>query len=146
MLSVWDTRFLQLAELIASWSKDPSTKVGAVLVGKDRREIAVGYNGFPARVPDTPEWLADRETKRLLIQHAERNALDNALFNLAGATLYCTMYPCNECAKSIVARGVNRVVTRPPMPREPWMSSSSAAAKIMSIAGLQVDVVDGGVS
>ena len=122
-----DQRYLKLASHVAEWSKDPSTKVGAVIVGGDRREIALGYNGFPPGIDDTPERLAHKETKYAMTQHAERNVLDNARFDLAGATLYVTMYPCNECAKSIVAKGIKRVVCPPPLDREPWRTSSNGS-------------------
>jgi len=116
----WDARLYALAEHVAGWSKDPSTKVGAVLAGRDRREIALGYNGFPPGIADTEERLLDRDTKYVLTQHAERNVLDNARFDVRGGTLYVTFAPCSECAKSIVSRGISRVVCPPWVQRPPW--------------------------
>src|SRR5688572_8065873 len=108
----WGRRYMDLARHVAGWSKDPSTKVGAVAVGKSRHnhDIVVGYNGFPRGIADTEDRLNDRQTKYKLIQHAERNVLDNARFDLSGATLYVTLHPCSECAKSIVSRGIAKVV------------------------------------
>lgn len=136
----WDARFFLLAEHIAKWSKDPSTKVGAVLVGRDRREISLGYNGFPRGILDTEARLADREVKYKLVQHAERNVLDNARFDVRGGTLYVTFHPCSECAKSIVSRGIVRVVSPVPVdPREPWKTEIEWARLILEEAGVKLD-------
>lgn len=106
----WDNRFIDMAQLVASWSKDPTTKVGAVVVNDNRQILAVGYNGFPRGVHDDPERLNVRPVKHIFTAHAERNALDSALTDLRGATIYSTLCPCNECAKSIIQRGITRVV------------------------------------
>jgi dCMP deaminase len=73
--------------------------------------VSVGYNGFPSGVHDHETRYANRETKLMFVCHAERNALDNSPVNVEGATLYCTLFPCNECVKSIIQRGIKRVVT-----------------------------------
>lgn len=136
----WDRRFHELARHVAGWSKDPSTKVGAVLVGVDRRQVALGYNGFPPGIEDTPERLADRASKYRLTQHAERNVLDNARFDAAGGTLYTTFFPCSECAKSIVSRGIARVFTPPPATHEPWASDARFSCELLREGGVDVDV------
>ena len=110
---MWDERFLALAHHISQWSKDPSTKVGAVLVGLDKRQVALGYNGFPRGVLDSASRLADRDAKLRYTIHAERNVLDNAHFPTQGATLYCTHPPCTSCALSIISKGIARVVSSP---------------------------------
>lgn len=107
----WDTRFLELAHHVSGWSKDPSTKVGAVIVNGDKQVLSLGYNGFPRGVFDLASRYNDRPTKHLFVAHAERNALDNAFTDVRGATMYVTLCPCNECAKSIVQRGIKRVVS-----------------------------------
>lgn len=109
-LTNWDQRFMNLATHISTWSKDPSSQVGAVIVGRHKRDICHGYNGFPPGIADTSERLNDRPTKYRLIQHAERNALDNCHFDTRGASLYVTRYPCSECAKSIISKGIARVI------------------------------------
>jgi dCMP deaminase len=109
----WDERFLALALHVSQWSKDPSTKVGAVLVGLDKRQVALGYNGFPRGVLDSASRLADRDIKLRYTIHAERNVLDNAHFPTQGATLYCTHPPCTSCALSIISKGIARVVSSP---------------------------------
>jgi dCMP deaminase len=107
----WDKRFLDLAEHVAQWSKDPRTKVGAVIVDEKKRVVSVGYNGFPRGVSDSEDRYEDRPTKHLFVAHAERNALDNAPLMVEGCTMYVALLPCNECAKSIIQKGISRVVT-----------------------------------
>ena len=75
MSSKWDVRFLELADHISSWSKDPSTKVGCIIVGADREIRSTGFNGFPRGIDDSEERLTDREEKYPLICHAEENAI-----------------------------------------------------------------------
>jgi dCMP deaminase len=107
----WNQRFMDLAHHVAGWSKDPSTQVGAVIVNDKKQVLSLGYNGFPRGVFDCKERYNDRPTKLKFVAHAERNALDNAYVNVDGATLYSTLYPCSECAKGIIQRGIKRVVT-----------------------------------
>ena len=139
-----DQRMMDLARHVATWSKDPSTKVGAVVVGKDRRQIAVGYNGFPPQIADDDR-LLDREARYALTQHGERNVLDNATFDLRGATMYSTMFPCVECAKSIVSKGVARLICPPapaPLGHETdFRKTVEWAAKILAEASVEVSIV-----
>lgn len=107
----WNQRFMNLAHHVAGWSKDPSTKVGAVIVNDKKQVLSLGYNGFPRGVHDCAERYNDRSTKLQFVAHAERNALDNAYIDVDGATLYSTLYPCSECAKGIIQRGIRQVVT-----------------------------------
>lgn len=88
----WDERFMRIAVEVSSWSKDPDTKVGTVIISKDGRKISWGYNGFPKGIADDSR-LNDRGLKRKLMVHAELNALSNADFSLTGSALYSTMYP-----------------------------------------------------
>ena len=110
----WDVRFLELASHVSTWSKDPSTKVGAVIANDQHQVLSLGYNGFPRGVLDKKSRYEDREIKLKFVAHAERNALDNAFVDVRGATLYTTLCPCNECAKSIVQKGIRRVVSYAP--------------------------------
>lgn len=110
----WDWRFLDLAEHIAQWSKDPRTKVGAVVVDEKKRVVSVGYNGFPRGVSDAENRYDVRSVKHKFVAHAERNALDNAPLMVDGCILYVPLMPCNECAKSIVQKGIKTVVTYTP--------------------------------
>jgi dCMP deaminase len=139
-LTDWDARFVLLARHVAAWSKDPSTKVGTVLVGRDHRSISFGYNGFPRGVPDDPKHLGERDVRWILTAHAEINALDNARFNPFGGVLYTTLYPCAVCARSIVARGVARVVCPPPPDRPPWTAEAGWTAYMFRCADVRLDV------
>ena len=107
----WDGRFLSLAEHVAQWSKDPSTKVGAVIVRPDRTIASVGYNGFPRGVNDHPDLYADREQKYRRVVHAEINAAVSAATDIRGFTLYTWPFlPCERCAVQIIQYGISRVV------------------------------------
>lgn len=113
MNAKWNKRFLELADFVSQWSKDPSTKVGAVIVDGKKRVVSVGYNGFPIGVEDTEERYNDRPTKYKLVCHAERNALDNADNSVDGCTMYVSLMPCAECAKSMIQKGIKKVILRP---------------------------------
>lgn len=110
----WDTYFMGVAKLSAMRSKDPTTQVGACIVNQQKRIIGIGYNGFPVGVEDdafpwdkNDEWL---DSKYPYVVHAEPNAILNATVSLEGATLYVTLFPCNECAKLIIQSGIKEVV------------------------------------
>ena len=106
----WSKRFMSLAKFISEWSKDPSTKVGAVIVDKDNRIISTGYNGFAKGVSDESSRYDDRSTKYKIILHAEENAIMFANRNLEGCSLYVTqLYPCAHCASLIIQSGIKEV-------------------------------------
>jgi dCMP deaminase len=112
----WHKRYLGLAEEVASWSKDPSRKIGAVAVGSKGQVLAQGYNGFPRGIDDDPVRLQDREVKYKYVVHAEMNLIYNATYNgvsLDGSTVYVTGLPvCSECAKGLIQVGVRHVVMK----------------------------------
>jgi dCMP deaminase len=135
----WQWRYYMMAVHVSSWSKDPSTNVGAVLVGADRRQIAVGYNGIPPGLIDSEERLNDRQVKYIYVQHAERNVLDNAWFDVRGATLAVTAFPCVECTKSLISKGVALVIAPPPPPpiaTPSWRDTLKYSASMMREAGV----------
>ena len=100
-----------MARNAASWSKDPSTQVGAIIVDDDKRVISVGYNGFPKGVTDD-ERLDDREEKYKMIVHAERNALLFANKDVKNCNLFTYPFmPCSVCAGMVIQAGIKRVVT-----------------------------------
>lgn len=106
----WREYFVGVANLSAKRSKDPHTQVGAVIVDKDNRIISTGYNGLPRTMNDTSFDWKDREWKHKFVIHAEMNAILNAHGkDLRGATLYCTMIPCQNCAKLIAQSGITKV-------------------------------------
>ena len=103
----WHKRFFDMADLVGSWSKDPSTKVGAVIVRFDRTIVSVGYNGFPRGVDDT---YGTREDKLLRTVHAEANAILTAQEPLHGCIMYVTpLHPCANCAGLIIQSGIEGV-------------------------------------
>ena len=114
----WDDYFMSVAFLSAQRSKDPNKQVGAVIVGPERVICGVGYNGFPRGCADDHLPWAKKsktndptETKYAYVCHAEMNAIMNKnAQSLRGATLYVTMYPCNECAKLVIQSGITEVV------------------------------------
>ncbi len=136
----WDTRFIELAKLFGSWSKDPSTKAGAVIV-RGKKPIAHGYNGFPAGVPDTAEHLNSRDEKYPRIIHAELNAILTATESLQGTTIYCTHFPCSRCTANIIQVGIIRVVC--PKPPEDfitrWGADMIISKDMFSKKGIKVD-------
>lgn len=113
-LSQWDRRFLGMAEMVASWSKDPSTKCGAVIVRPDKTVASVGFNGFPKGCDDDEAIYADRELKYSRVVHAEVNAVLHAREPLHGYTIY-TWPPgwgpsCDRCTTCIIQSGLSKVV------------------------------------
>ena len=113
----WDEYFMGVAKLSALRSKDPSTQVGACIVGSDNRILSIGYNGTPNGYKDDIfPW--DREgqplnTKYLYVCHAEMNAVLNyrgSRKDLEGAKIYVALFPCNECAKVIIQSGIKEII------------------------------------
>ena len=131
----WDARYLELARLVASWSKDPNAQVGAVIVRKNR-VIATGFNGLPSDVIDTDKRLCDPELKQLMTVHAEENALIVAGKGAEGACIYVHGKPvCCRCAGSIIQAGIERVVAMPPdsqilSPGSKWVPLGSIALEM----------------
>ena len=141
MLDKWDQRFFDLAGYIADWSKDPSTKVGSVVVDPEtKRIVSTGFNGFPAGVEDHDHRLENRAIKYEMVVHAEQNALISAGPQAKGCTLYVTpLPPCARCAVVIIQAGITRVIgPKPDMSRDPWATQSKIAEEMFSEAGVEV--------
>ena len=106
---------MEMAVSISKMSKDPSTKVGCVIVSPDKRRITTGYNGFPSDIPDYEDWWNNRDVesdgiaKYDICQHAEINAIIQARTNLQGWSLYCTHRPCLSCTGIIISSGIKSV-------------------------------------
>lgn len=142
----WDQRFMELAAFIAQWSKDPSTKVGAVIVDpRNKRIVSTGFNGFPAGVEDTANRLGTREIKYEMVVHAETNALVFAGNQANGCTLYVTpLPPCARCAVLIIQSGIRRVVSPiPDTSKEPWKTQFAISSEMFAEAGVTIDLFDG---
>lgn len=141
----WDKRYLNLAKEVSSWSKDPSTQVGAVAVGQHGEVLSQGYNGFPRGISDNPERLENRELKYRYIVHAEMNAIYNASFSgasLAGATMYIHGLPCcSDCAKGLIQVGIKRVVMPKQDVPEKWKESWYLSRRMFDEAHVEIDFV-----
>lgn len=110
---VWDQRFMAMADMVASWSKDTSTHVGCVIIGPDNEVRSVGYNGFPRGVNDDIEARYERPMKYMWTEHAERNAIYNSSrmgLSLQGCTMYLNGFPCSDCARAIIQCGISSLV------------------------------------
>lgn len=132
----WTKRWLDFCEHIAQWSKDPSTKVGAVLVNHQRQVVGFGYNGFPRGVRDLESRYENKEVKYKMVVHSEANAILNANASVKDTTLYCTKFPCTECTKLIIQSGINKVVTRKPGGSEHWIKDSEYSRIMLHEAGI----------
>jgi dCMP deaminase len=134
----WDKRFLRLASHISNWSKDSSTKCGAVIV-KDKKIIATGYNGFPKNIDDNDR-LNIRTIKYKFIIHAEINALIQAKYDVDGCTIYVApMCPCVRCAVQLIQSGISRVVTMklPDVLINRWGKSVKDSKEIFKESGIE---------
>lgn len=134
----WHLDFLELAQWWAQKkSKDPSTKVGAVIVRPDNTVASMGYNGFPRRVLDLPERLADRVEKYPRTMHAELNAILSAHEPVRGYTLYVSpLHPCAQCAGAIIQAGIARVYCVLSEQPERWSFDGRIAKTMLDEAGV----------
>ncbi len=145
-MSGWSPRWVEMARLVASWSKDPSTKVGAVVVDQTERLLGIGWNGFARGVEDSPERLNDRATKYKFVVHAEMNAILNAGYMgvpIAGSTMYVVGLPCcNECAKAIVQSGVSNVIMVLDKEPENWRQSFEITEQMFNESGVKFTTIN----
>jgi|TARA_R110000764_G_scaffold17638_1_gene48334 dCMP deaminase len=136
----WHYRYLSLAKEVSTWSKDPSSQIGAVAVGAKGQVLAQGYNGFPRGIQHSAERLNTRELKYKFVVHAEMNLIYNATYNgvsLDGSTVYVHGLPCcSECAKGLIQVGVDQVIM-PKMPEDTpqiWQDSFELTAELFKEA------------
>lgn len=139
MIDKWHLRFLRLAREVASWSKDPSTKVGCVIVDQSRRVVSLGFNGLPAGMRDTAERLLDRDLKLALTIHAEENALLFAGRPVHGCTAFVTRHPCASCAAKLIQSGIGAVIhlSNPDFDRR-WADNLAISGQALAEAGIPV--------
>lgn len=140
----WDKRYMEMAMLVASWSKDPSSKIGAVAVNEKGQILTTGYNGFPRGIADDDR-LNDRPVKYKYIVHAEQNAIYNATYNgvsLHGSTMYVAGLPCcSDCAKGIIQVGVRRVVMNGDPLNGRWAESTRLTLDMFKEANVEWEFV-----
>lgn len=145
----WHGRFMEVAKLVSTWSKDPSTKAGAIVVGPDREIRATGYNGLVRGVDDDVSERMERPTKYDFIEHAERNAIYNACLtgvSLKGCVMYVTLPPCTDCARAIIQSGIKMVVTNQlkvdaSTPAGTWRDKLSFSEQMFREAGVDYKVI-----
>ncbi len=141
MSNKWDERYLALAKQISQWSKDPSTKIGAIAVGEKGQVLAQGFNGFPRGIDDSDDRYYNKETKYKYVVHAEMNVIFNATYSgvsLDGATLYITGLPaCSDCAKGIIQVGIKRVVMEKTELPKHWQDSCKFTEKLFQESGVE---------
>lgn len=133
---------IDMAKHVSKLSKDPSTKVGAVIFDDKRRLVSAGYNGLARGVEDKPERLLDRETKYKMILHAERNAMAFATAPLEGATLFCTHPCCTQCAAQVIQMGIKHVCWPTPQIEfsDRWADDLKLSMEMFNEAGVSVHV------
>jgi dCMP deaminase len=130
----WDERFMAIAELAASWSKDRSRKTGAVIVDHRNVVVAIGWNGFPRGVNDNIECRHERPAKYQWTEHAERNAIYNAAAKgvpTDGCRMYLPWYPCADCARAIIQAGIGQIICVEPDWNDPKWGADFAVVREM---------------
>jgi dCMP deaminase len=141
----WHVRFLRLAKEVSTWSIDPSTKVGCVLV-KNKRVISTGYNGFPKNISDNFDRLLDREKKYEITVHAEVNAVTTAALHgvsTEGSIAYVSFSPCSRCASVLINAGISEVyVTGGSIIPDRWLSNFITASTLLAEASVGYEVID----
>lgn len=136
---------MDVARLVAAWSKDPSTKCGAVIANPDRTIVSTGFNGLPRGVEDREEILNDRELKYQCTIHAEENAILNAVTKdvLRGCSIYVhPIPPCSNCAARIIQAGITRVVFHAGDIPDHWKKNMKLAEEMMNDAGLDMVILE----
>jgi dCMP deaminase len=154
----WTEYFLSIAEVVRQKSKDPSSKIGAVLVGENHQIISTGYNGFPIDIDEVDPARWERPIKYQYVCHAELNAIALAArrgVSTDGATLYMVgmgppTYPCTECAKMLIQAGIQLIMARAfkPLP-ENWVADMNFAKGLLDeayVGFVEIDPATGDMS
>ena len=138
----WDMRFMDLARHIGQWSKDPGRRVGCVIVGPNNEIRSTQFDGFPRGVDDHRAARHDRPTKYLWTEHAERNAIYNAVrskTSLEDCRIYVPWFPCMDCARAIVQVGIKELVAvRPDLNDPQWGATFAAALELFEEIDIRV--------
>lgn len=141
----WRYRWIQMAELVSSWSEDPSTKVGCVIVNDEQDLLSIGWNGLPRGIVSSVEKIEHRPTKYSWIEHAERNAIYNGTRtgskNFKGATMYILYFPCCDCARAIIQSGISTIVVKQNNDdsfKERWTENLKMSKQMLVEANIQI--------
>jgi dCMP deaminase len=141
----WNQRFFLLAKHVSEWSRDPSTRVGCVIVGTSNEIRAIGYNGLPRSIEDSPSRL-ERPQKYAWVEHAERNAIYAAAragVPLEGCRMYVSWFPCIDCARAIVQVGITHIFgIEPDWVSEPWGPQFRTSKTLLEEAGVAVSFIN----
>lgn len=138
----WDRRYLDLAKFISGWSKDPSTKVGAVLVDNKKRVISHGFNGLPQNIEDSEYYLNNRDLKYKTIIHAETNAIWSANRDIENCIIYTYPFmPCSNCASVLIQYGIIRIVA-PINKEERWADNFVITKNLLNESNILLDLYD----
>jgi len=132
---LWDEYFMELARVSAMRSKDPHTQVGACIIDSEKHVVGLGYNGQPKGLDNKFSW--DKNEKHYYVVHAELNAILNSIKNLDGCTIYCTLFPCAECAKAIAQSGIIKVIYLSDKDKD--KEYNKAAKKIFTECGIEYE-------
>lgn len=139
----WNKRFMDLARHISTWSKDTNTKLGAVIVDKENTILSVGYNGFCRNANDNIKERYERPKKYLYTEHAERNAIYNAVrsgISLKDGMIYVPLFPCVDCARGIINSGIKKLVTyEPDFGHDRWGESFRVSYEILKECGVTIE-------
>lgn len=143
----WDEYFMTMAYLVSMKSKDPSTRVGSVIVGPDNEIRSTGYNGLPRGLADRNYRYEDREYKLLAVNHAEENAILHCALNgvsTKGCTVYVQWLPCSRCTKTIIQTGIKEVVYDANFPgskpenEQDWKRTMEISREMLTEAGVKL--------
>lgn len=146
-MNKWDKRFLGMAHReVKEWSKDPSTKVAAIIIDSDNNVRAVSYNGFPKGIKDD-ERLNNRELKYSLVQHAESNSISTCAklgIKTDGCSIAITNFPCSTCMGLLINAGIKKVITSKPTEDylSRWKESIDLSKELMEEAGIELVMID----
>ena len=145
----WTDYFLNIAEQIKLKSKDESTQIGAVVVGKDKEILTTGYNSFPRGLRDDLPERQERPQKYFWIEHAERNAVYNAArigVSLKESAIYLTSgLPCADCARAIINAGIKTVYCKrvcTTKNKDKWLESQNMSLEMLGECGVDVIYYD----
>jgi dCMP deaminase len=145
----WTDYFLNIAEQIKLKSKDESTQIGAVVVGKDKEILTTGYNSFPRGLRDDLPERQERPQKYFWIEHAERNAVYNAArigVSLKESAIYLTSgLPCADCARAIINSGIKTVYCKrvcTTKNKDKWVESQNMSLEMLGECGVDVVYYD----
>lgn len=141
MTDKWLKRFMAMAEMVSTWSKDPSTQVGAVIINDNRVILGTGYNGFARGVADYPYRYADRAVKYPMVIHAEINAVLNSNGSVKNGILFTYPFPCcAPCSALMIQAGIQQVVSPKHIP-ERWKESVDIGMKMYKEAGVEITLL-----